>query len=245
MRHRRRDVRHPGYVAGMSDFTIKALTPETFDDFADLVERLKGGLFGGCWCVHFHPDSDLRDIRLNQGRQPQRSRSSLVRGGASRTRRWSSRMARPWPGPSTAHRTSCPTSSTASSTTPRRSATVRLADHLKPGLGKTHRRQGLAETALRGALDLIAATGGGLVEGYRHDMALKDFKKKVSASFIYNGTRRNVRAGRLHLHPAEGPVQLRDAARGGCEPSGLNRRPVVQRCHETDARGDDVTRLDG
>ncbi len=33
------------YVAGMSDFTIKALTAETFDDFAALVERNKG-MFG-------------------------------------------------------------------------------------------------------------------------------------------------------------------------------------------------------
>jgi len=39
----------------MSDFTIKALTPETFDDFAALVERNKG-MFASCWCTHFHPD---------------------------------------------------------------------------------------------------------------------------------------------------------------------------------------------
>ena len=34
----------------MSDFTIKALTPETFDDFAALVERNKG-MFASCWCT--------------------------------------------------------------------------------------------------------------------------------------------------------------------------------------------------
>jgi hypothetical protein len=39
----------------MSDFTIKALTPETFDDFAALVERSKG-MFASCWCAHFHPE---------------------------------------------------------------------------------------------------------------------------------------------------------------------------------------------
>ena len=37
----------------MSDITIKALTPETFDDFAALVERNKG-MFASCWCTHFH-----------------------------------------------------------------------------------------------------------------------------------------------------------------------------------------------
>src|SRR6266508_1878586 len=39
----------------MSDFTIKALTSETFDDFAALVER-NGGMFAGCWCTRFHPN---------------------------------------------------------------------------------------------------------------------------------------------------------------------------------------------
>ena len=39
----------------MSGFTIKALTPETFDDFAALVERNKG-MFASCWCTYFHPD---------------------------------------------------------------------------------------------------------------------------------------------------------------------------------------------
>ena len=44
--------------------------------------------------------------------------------------------------------------------------------------------------ALRGAVDLIAAAGGGVVEGYPHDLAEKKAAgKKVSSSFLYNGTR--------------------------------------------------------
>ena len=38
----------------MPSVTIKALTPETFDDFAALVERNKG-MFASCWCTKFHP----------------------------------------------------------------------------------------------------------------------------------------------------------------------------------------------
>src|SRR5690606_6698107 len=38
----------------MSDTEIRALTPETFDDFVALVER-NGGMFAGCWCTKFHP----------------------------------------------------------------------------------------------------------------------------------------------------------------------------------------------
>ena len=37
--YRTSNVHDPEYVAGMSDFTTKALTPETFDDFAALVDR--------------------------------------------------------------------------------------------------------------------------------------------------------------------------------------------------------------
>ena len=39
--------------------------------------------------------------------------------------------------------------------------------------------------ALRGALDLIARAGGGVVEGYPQDTE----GAKVTASFLYNGTR--------------------------------------------------------
>jgi len=47
------------------------------------------------------------------------------------------------------------------------------------------RREGLARVALDGALDLIARAGGGVVEAYPHDTA----GKKISSTFIYNGTR--------------------------------------------------------
>jgi GNAT superfamily N-acetyltransferase len=50
---------------------------------------------------------------------------------------------------------------------------------------KNHRRQGLAGVALRGALELIAQAGGGVVEAYPQDTG----GQTVSASFLYNGTR--------------------------------------------------------
>ena len=36
-------------------FTIKALDLSTWDAFATLVED-NGGIFGGCWCMGFHPE---------------------------------------------------------------------------------------------------------------------------------------------------------------------------------------------
>jgi len=50
---------------------------------------------------------------------------------------------------------------------------------------KNYRRKGVAGVALRGALDLIARAGGGMVEAYPQDTP----GKKVSASFLYNATR--------------------------------------------------------
>jgi GNAT superfamily N-acetyltransferase len=49
---------------------------------------------------------------------------------------------------------------------------------------KKHRRKGVTAAALRGAVDLIAQAGGGVVEGYPHDT--NDGKK---VSVLYNATR--------------------------------------------------------
>jgi GNAT superfamily N-acetyltransferase len=49
---------------------------------------------------------------------------------------------------------------------------------------KTHRRSGVASTALHGALEEIARLGGGTVESYPEDAA----GRKVSGSFLYNST---------------------------------------------------------
>jgi GNAT superfamily N-acetyltransferase len=51
---------------------------------------------------------------------------------------------------------------------------------------RRYRRAGVAAVAVRGALGLIAAAGGGLVESYPHDLVPG---KKTSASFLYNATR--------------------------------------------------------
>lgn len=50
---------------------------------------------------------------------------------------------------------------------------------------RSYRRQGVSEVALDGALRLIAGAGGGLVEAFPQDTG----GEKVSASFLYNGTR--------------------------------------------------------
>jgi hypothetical protein len=51
---------------------------------------------------------------------------------------------------------------------------------------RRYRREGMAAVSVRGALELIAESGGGLVESYPHDLVTG---KKTSSSFLYNATR--------------------------------------------------------
>ena len=51
---------------------------------------------------------------------------------------------------------------------------------------RDYRRRGVAGMALRGALDLIAKVGGGVVEGYPHDLQQGE---KMRPQFLYNTTR--------------------------------------------------------
>lgn len=167
----------------MPEQSIVALTPETWPLFAALVER-QGGLFGGCWCVWFHPECALRD---GSGDGNRNAKEHFVREGIAHAAlvvedgqalAWAEYGA-PEELPNIHHR--------------------KQYDAEKNGdpdwrvtciqVLKSRRREGLAEVALRGAVDLIAAAGGGRVEGYPHDMALKE-GKKTSSSFLYNGTRR-------------------------------------------------------
>jgi GNAT superfamily N-acetyltransferase len=63
---------------------------------------------------------------------------------------------------------------------------------------RDYRRKGVAAVALRGALDLIANAGGGVVEGYPHDTQ----GKKVSSSFLYSARRSLFEeAGFIHMRP--------------------------------------------
>jgi GNAT superfamily N-acetyltransferase len=50
---------------------------------------------------------------------------------------------------------------------------------------RDYRRKGVAGAAVRGALDPIAKEGGGVVEGYPHDLQ----GEKIRSQFLYSGTR--------------------------------------------------------
>ena len=45
----------------MPSFTVGQLNASTWDAFAELVER-NGGIFGGCWCIGWHPEAGQRGV---------------------------------------------------------------------------------------------------------------------------------------------------------------------------------------
>src|ERR1700728_1976552 len=67
-------VRPLCHAMGMT-LTTRMLTPETWDDFAALVEA-NNGVWGGCWCIGFHPEG------VGHGREGNRElkRQHVTRG---------------------------------------------------------------------------------------------------------------------------------------------------------------------
>ena len=156
-----------------SNYSVKALDESTWAAFAALVEA-NNGIFGGCWCMGFHPEDDRQNGGLNRRRKRTRVRAGTAHaalvfdgdgcvgwcqfGAPDEVPRIKSRAAYE------KGRTTSPD--------------WRIACCY---VGKGHRRQGVSTAALAGALDLIAGLGGGTVEGYPEDAA------SVPAGFLFNG----------------------------------------------------------
>ncbi len=161
-------------------YRIEPLAAQTWDAFADLAER-HNGVWGGCWCAFFHcyPDPPERKALGNRGFkqwlvEQDRAHAALVFDGE---------VAVAWAEygpvdelPNIHHRKEW------------EQGVTRRPDYRITCLfvDRRYRRKGMAAVAVRGALALIAAAGGGLVESYPHDVPVG---KKTSASFLYNATR--------------------------------------------------------
>jgi GNAT superfamily N-acetyltransferase len=157
------------------EYTIRALDESTWDGFAALVER-NNGVFGGCWCIGFHPEGADRKTTaaLNRGRKLERVRNgtahaALVFDGDDCVG-WC-QFGAPAEVPRIKNRAAY---EKGRSTPP----DWRIACNF---VGKGHRRRGVATAALAGALGLIAELGGGTVEGYPEDAG------SVPAGFLFNG----------------------------------------------------------
>jgi GNAT superfamily N-acetyltransferase len=166
----------------MSGYTVKPLDTSTWDAFAQLAGR-HNGVWNGCWCTWFHATPAERGGKERTSDSNRTLKQRLVsEGRAHAALVFDGDEAVAWceygsPGelPNIYHRKEY------------EAGLDRLPDYRLTCffVDKRYRRKGVAAVALRGALDLIAQAGGGVVEAYPHDTA----GEKVSASFLYNATR--------------------------------------------------------
>lgn len=162
----------------MSDFLVKPLDENTWSDFARLVEK-HNGVWGGCWCMAFHPEGVGRAKSASQNRSEKEGRvrkgqahAALVYDGATAIG-WC-QFGSPDELPRIKHKREYLKGVTE---LPAWRITCFFVD-------RAYRGKGVISIALEGALCEIARLGGGVVESYPEDVT----DRKVSASFLYNGT---------------------------------------------------------
>ena len=183
-------------MAETTAYTVKALDETTWDAFSALVER-NNGVFGGCWCMGFHPEGVGKETtaELNRERKLERVRAgtthaALVFDGNDCVG-WCQFGA-----PAELPRIKSRAAYEKGVTTP---PDWRIACNF---VGKGHRRQGVATAGLEGALELIAGLGGGRVEGYPEDAA------SVPAGFLFNGALSTYETARLRPRPQDRQAPL-------------------------------------
>jgi hypothetical protein len=156
-------------------YAVKALDESTWPAFTALVER-NGGVFGGCWCMGFHPEGVGKGTTADLNRERKLAR---VRAGTAHAALvfdgddcvgWC-QFGPPDELPRIKSRAAYEQGRTAL-------PDWRIACNYA---GKGHRRRGAATAGLAGALELIAGLGGGTVEGYPEDAG------SVPAGFLFNG----------------------------------------------------------
>jgi GNAT superfamily N-acetyltransferase len=160
----------------MSDYLVKPLGPDTWDAFARLAER-HNGVWGGCWCIWFHPscaekrhsaegNRALKQRLVNEGR----AHAALVFDGD---------VAVAWCGygtpeelPNIYHRKEYEADL---DRLPGSRITCFFVD-------RSYRRKGVTGVALHGALHLIAQAGGGVVEAYRRTPTARRYRHPFSTT---------------------------------------------------------------
>ena len=164
----------------VSEYAIRALDASTWDAFARLAEKHKGMGFGGCWCTWFHSR-----VGRPEGEKGRAWKERLVREGDAHAAlvfdgdaavAWC-QYGSPDELPNIHHRKEY--EATRTDELPNYRITCIFVD-------RDYRRKGVARMALRGAVDLIAQAGGGVVEGYPHDLPEGE---KMRPQFLYNTTR--------------------------------------------------------
>ena len=144
----------------MSGFDVRPLDETTWPDFARLVEA-NNGVWGGCWCMGFHPEG------VGQGHTPEVNRAAKL----AHTQRGSVHQVLVYDGDACVGW--CQYGSPAELPHIKNSAAYERGAEAPPDwrigcifTGSKHRGQGVARAAVAGALEAIRAAGGGVVEAY-------------------------------------------------------------------------------
>jgi GNAT superfamily N-acetyltransferase len=141
-------------------YTTRQLTADTWGDFADLVEA-NNGVWGGCWCMGFHPEGVGKGRTGSENRDTKRAH--VRRGTVHQVLVYDGDESVGWCqyGPPV----ELPTIKNP------KAYNAELTDlpDWRIGCiftGKGHRRKGVARAAVTAALAEIKEAGGGLVEAY-------------------------------------------------------------------------------
>jgi ribosomal protein S18 acetylase RimI-like enzyme len=177
----------------VTTYSVRPLNRSTWSDFARLVEK-HGGIWGGCWCMAFHPEGvGTGRTRSDKERRvwERQAHAALVYDGPACVG-WC-QFGPTDELPRIKHRREY---LDGVAELPRWRITCFFVD-------RDYRHRGVASAALRGALREIARLGGGTLESYPQDV----HGRSVSGSFLYNGTlamferqgfRRRRRLGKNH-----------------------------------------------
>lgn len=158
------------------DFTVTELDPSTWDAFAELVER-NNGIFGGCWCIGFHPEAPQKGLDHRTAKyervQCGQAHAALVLDADGVAQGW------------------CQWGSPAELSNIKHQREYLKEPRPEPDwritcfyVDSKHRGQGVARAALAGALDQIARVGGGLVEAIPEVTA----GREAHGRFLYSAT---------------------------------------------------------
>ena len=159
-------------------YSTKLLTPDTWDDFAALVEA-NNGVWGGCWCMGFHPEG----VGAGRTREVNREakRDHTLRGSVHQVLVYDGSACVGW----------CQYGSPAELPNIKNPAKYEQGATELPDwrigcifTGSRHRERGVARAAVAGALAEIRAAGGGVVEAYPEQTA---DRKPQRGAYLHTG----------------------------------------------------------
>jgi GNAT superfamily N-acetyltransferase len=158
-------------------YTTRPLDASTWAAFAELAER-NNGVYGGCWCMAYHPEVSRTDAAHNRAGKERRVRegrahAALVFDESGTAQGWC-QYGSPGELSDIKHKREYGKDPPPA---PDWRITCLFVD-------KKHRGQGIARAALEGALDQIAHLGGGLVEAISEVTS----GRKAQGRFLFSAT---------------------------------------------------------